>query len=131
MLLSIILALASLNPSSQVQAREYVTINVENHVMLARMYALGLAYKLEDPQWLRLYGPNRMTHQMIDHMLAKQNAEWASISRVPYKPEPGTIPYTLDEAKALGKALAGAIPDHISIIMAKFEAERALPKRIE
>jgi hypothetical protein len=40
MLLSLLLAFASLGPASQVQAREYVTVNVENYVMLARGYSL-------------------------------------------------------------------------------------------
>ena len=122
MLLSLLLAFASLDRAAQVQAREHVTINVENQVMLTRMYAVEFVRRLNDPHWLKLYGPNRRTHQMIDDMIAKMYAEPKQI--VVPKEWAGITPYTPDEATTLLKAIRGLPGDQISAIMSKFEAER-------
>lgn len=131
MLLSIILTFASL-PAVQAQAQTHVAMTVDKvgcQVWLANMYAVEFVRRSTGPR-----GRYRKTYEMIDAMLAKQNAEfmaWAiELGRsAQARAETATNPYTPDEATALLKALKGAPRDQLNDILTKFEAQRELSKK--
>ncbi len=130
MLLSLLLTFASLDPSLQVQTQTHLVNTVDKvgiHMWVANNYAKEFVRRLNDPHWLKLHGPHRKTHQMIDEMIAKMIAE--SKPLVVPKEWAGITPYTPDEATTLLKAIRGLPGDQISAIMSKFEAERVLPKK--
>lgn len=122
MLLSLLLTFASLGESEQAQARAHVTNTADKvgcQVWLAKMYAVEFVRRSTGPR-----GRYRKTYAMIDAMLAKQKPVELVIPKEWAKLEPGTYPYTLDEALTLAKAIRGVPSDQIGDILTKLEAER-------
>lgn len=127
MLLSLLLVFASLGKAAQVQAREHLTINVKNRVMLTRMYAIEFVRRLNAPHWLKLYGPNRKTHMLIDDMLANQKP--VKLLMVPTTGWVEINPMTREEVLVFFEATRGVSPEQRRDLWDKFAASRELPNQ--